>query len=115
MGNRLLQRLKPATTLGRDVEGNFERALGSCDDFVGAARHNEVDTIFAVGCDGGLDIEGRNLDASHTVSGLGVVYTVRVEDAANDGVVGNLFAMAVAVNEDSGREWGGRDCLRLPS
>ncbi len=114
MGNLLLQRLKLAITLGRDIEGDAERALRARDDLVRAGGEDEVHPIFAVGCDGGRDIEGRNLDASHAASGLGIVCTVRVEDAAYDGVVGNLFAIAVAVDEDGGREWGGRNSVHSP-
>lgn len=102
--------------MGRDVENaDAEIALRSCDDLVGASGEDKVDAIFAVGCDGGRDIEGGNLDASYAVSGLGVVDAMRVEDAADDSVVGNLFLMAIAVDEDGGRQCGGRNCLRLPS
>jgi len=95
--------------------------LRAGDDFVGTGGEHEVDAIFAVGFHGGGEVEGGELDVSQAITGLGggiairgsahrgvrSAFVVRVKDAANDGVVGNLFAMAVAVDENGGRELGG--------
>lgn len=73
--------------------------LGADDNFVGGGREAELNAVGLVAGDGFGEIEGGEFDFSDPGSG-GVVARTGVEEAIDDGVVGNLFTVTVAEEQD---------------
>jgi hypothetical protein len=69
--------------------------LWADDYFVGGGREAELNAVGLVAGDGFGKIEGGEFDFSDPGSG-GVVAGTGVEEAVDDGVVGNLFTVTVA-------------------
>ena len=71
-----------------------EERLRSGDDLVWTGGQGEADAGFVIGLNRGRDVERGDLDVFRPVAALPIIPT-GVNRAADDGVFGNLLAMAV--------------------